>query len=194
MPTTSLYPILIVALVLAMLAAGCRASRAGYETAPYEVVRTDGAFEVRDYPSLLVAETPMRTSHDSFGRLFRYISGANSATQKIAMTTPVFMSRTDTNATMAFVLPHKLTRATAPRPTGADVAVTTMPGGRFAVWRFRGWRHDRNEAAALAQLNARLEQEGLAATGQPIFGYFDPPWTLPFLRRNEVMLRLANGP
>src|SRR5512135_2412641 len=95
-----------------LIATGCGTVRAGYESAPYKVVRSDGEFELRDYPALTVVETPMARgsngSDGSFNRLFRFITGGNEAKQKLAMTTPVFMSGGETNATMAFVLPAKM--------------------------------------------------------------------------------------
>jgi hypothetical protein len=90
--------------------------RAGYDSAPYRVVRRDGRFEVRDYPALVLVETPMHGSDDSFMRLFRFIGGNNAAKQKISMTTPVFMSGTTTNTTMAFVMPKNLTPKQRPSP------------------------------------------------------------------------------
>jgi DNA gyrase inhibitor GyrI len=181
----------IIGLVLAILAvvayAGCKSSRAGYETAPYRVVRTDGNVELREYPTLAIVQTPMRGADDSFMRLFRYIDGQNTATQKIAMTTPVFMTGNE----MAFVLPVKTPADQIPQPKNSQVAVGSIPAGKFAVMRFGGRRNASNETNAVAALTAWLQRENLTATGDPIFGYFDPPWTPPFMRRNEVMLRLA---
>ena len=106
---------------------GCKATRAGYESAPYKVVRAHGKFEVRDYPALRVVETPMSggrsRSDGSFNRLFRFMTGGNEAKQKIAMTTPMFMSGGDSNATMAFVPPAKLKNGQAPKPTDGAVQV-----------------------------------------------------------------------
>ena len=101
--------LLLLVVVGGLVLAGCQATRAGYESAPYTVVRTDGKFELRDYPALTVVETPMTAASGdaadgSFLRLFRFITGGNEGKQKIAMTTPVFMSGGGTNATMAFVL------------------------------------------------------------------------------------------
>jgi DNA gyrase inhibitor GyrI len=182
--------ILVVAAVLIL--AGCRATRAGYESAPYQVTRSDGKFELRDYPALTVVETPMADasgSDGSFMRLFRFITGANEAKQKIAMTTPVFMSGSDTNATMAFVLPAKLKTASVPKPADGAVTVRELPPGRFAVLRFSGGRSAKHEAETLARLKAWMEVEKLGVLSPPVYGYFDPPWTPAFLRRNEVMLR-----
>lgn len=180
-----------------LVATGCGTVRAGYESAPYSVVRASGKFELRDYPALTVVETPMARGSDgsdgSFNRLFRFISGGNETKQKIAMTTPVFMSGGDTNATMAFVMPAKMKRAEVPRPSDESVKVRELAAGRFAVLRYTGGRNERNEAESLEQLRAWIKAEGLVEISPPVYGYFDPPWTPAFLRRNEVMLRVDTG-
>ena len=184
--------IVIAVVGVGLLVAGCQATRAGYESAPYKVVRSDGKFELRDYPALTVVETPMANpngSDGSFMRLFRFITGANEGKQKIAMTTPVFMSGSATNLTMAFVLPAKLPTASVPRPADGALTVRELPAGRFAVLRYSGGRNTKNEAESLARLQSWLERERLPASSGPVYGYFDPPWTPAFLRRNEVMLR-----
>ena len=109
------------------------------------------------------------------------------------MTTPVFMSGQDTNRTMAFVLPAKLNATNAPKPADGAVAVRELPGGRFAVLRFSGGRSTKQETETLARLQTWLSTQGLKASGSPVYGYFDPPWTPAFLRRNEVMLRVETG-
>jgi hypothetical protein len=137
-----------------------------------------------------------RTGKDadgSFMRLFRFITGKNEAKQKIAMTTPVFMSGSGSNATMAFVLPAKLPAGEVPKPTDGAVTVREWPAGRFAVLRFRGGRNPKNEAAALQQLKDWMTAAGLRVLSPPVFAYFDPPWTPGFLRRNEVMLQTEAG-
>ena len=185
--------LIILVVVVALVFVAYRTSRAGYESAPCQVVCSSGEFELRDYPALTVVETPMtRTGNNadgSFMRLFRFITGGNEAKQKIAMTTPVFMSGSDTNATMAFVMPAKLVRGEVPKPTDGSVSVQELPSGRFAVLRFQGGRKAKNEAAALQQLKDWMKAEGLSELSPPVFAYFDPPWTPGFLRRNEVMLR-----
>ncbi len=187
----------VLAAAAALFLVGCQATRAGYETAPYKVVRADGKFELRDYPPLTMVETPMAVasgSDGSFMRLFRYITGANEGQQKIAMTTPVFMSGSSTNLTMAFVLPVKMQTAAVPKPADGALTVRELPGGRFAVLRFSGGRNAKNEAEILARLQSWLERERLTALSGPVYGYFDPPWTPTFLRRNEVMLRTEEKP
>ena len=176
--------------------AGCQAVRGGYASAPYKVVRSDGKFELRDYPALTVVETPMANpegSDGSFMRLFRFITGANDGKQKIAMTTPVFMSSGSTNLTMAFVMPAKMKTADVPKPVDGAVTVRELAAGRFAVLRYSGGRNTKREAESLERLKTWMSAEALVVTSSPVFGYFDPPWTPAFLRRNEVMLRTEAG-
>lgn len=171
---------------------GPMVARAGYETAPYQPVRVVGAFEVRDYPALRVVETPANTTAggSGFGRLFRFISGRNASGEKIAMTTPVLRGEQAGRATMAFVLPATLQSERVPRPEDDSLSLREIPAGRFAVLRFSGGRSTKAETAALQRLQAWIAAEHLIASSPPVFAYFDPPWVPPFLRHNEVMLRL----
>jgi DNA gyrase inhibitor GyrI len=184
----------IVVLVLGLFAVplvlvGCQTTRAGYESAPYEVVRKEGRFEVRDYPAITVVETVMTDSDDGFNRLFRFISGQNEGEQKISMTTPVFMAGGESGRTMAFVLPASISLDQAPRPNDDRVRVRELPAGRFVVFCFSGGRRAALEAETLETLEAWMKEEDLEILSTPIYGYFDPPWIPGFLRRNEVMLQ-----
>ena len=183
--------ILAVAAVVGLLVAGCSSVRGGYESAPYQVVRGVGKFELRNYPALVVVEVPMRGADDSFTRLFRYIGGKNDAKQKISMTTPVYMSGENTNTTMAFVMPKTMSASQTPKPGDPGLTVREISGGQFAVLRFSGGHSRNHETNALEKLEAWLAAQKLKPEGEPIYGYFDPPWTPSFLRRNEVMLRVS---
>ena len=193
-----LVTLFILLIAGALILVGCQATRAGYESAPYKAVRSDGKFQVRDYPALTVVETPMggsRSGDDgSFMRLFRFITGSNEAKEKISMTTPVFMSGSESNATMAFVMPAKLAAIASAQ---ADGWLGKGPGtGTGAVRRAALQRRPQCEeggrvAGPVEGLDggAGIENE----LSSPIYGYFDPPWTPAFLRRNEVMLRTDAG-
>lgn len=185
--------IVMLAMVVALALAGCKTSRAGYESAPYKVVRSDGKFELRDYPALTVVETPMASNGNGadsgFSRLFRFITGGNEAGEKISMTTPVFMSGNVSNSTMAFVMPATMKADQVPKPSDGSLMVRELEPGRFAVLRFSGGRNAKNESEALSRLKAWINTQGLKTVSTPVYGYFDPPWTPTFLRRNEVMLR-----
>ena len=188
----SLWLILIL-VALVPIVGGCLVSRAGYESAPYKVVRTDGTFEVRDYPAITVVETPMKSpgqdADNGFMRLFHFITGDNAAKQKISMTTPVFMTGSGTNSIMAFVMPAKLATGEVPKPADPGLTIRELPAGRFAVLRYSGGRNERQATNQLARLKAWMTAESLPVLSPPVYGYFDPPWTPTFLRCNEVMLR-----
>jgi len=185
-------------LLVILILAGCQLSRSGYESEPYSVKRTENDFEIRLYPKLMLVETPTLRAGDgrdgSFMRLFRYITGSNEQGQKIAMTTPVFMSETVSNPTMAFVLPKDYEASRVPEPKDSKVKIRAIEAGEFAVLRFQGSRSDELESQSLARLIDWVNNQHLKIIGSPLYAYFDPPWTPPFLRRNEVMLRLESSP
>ena len=170
-------------LIIALSIAACATSRAGYETAPYKVIRADGDFEIREYPELKIATTARDADNSSFMRLFRYIDGGNVAKEKIAMTTPVFM----VDGKMAFVVPEKHKTAT-PAPVSPQVVVDTLKAQRVAVYRFSGTRTKDSEPQALAKLKAWMLANKLNEAGAHFSAYYDPPWTPGFMRRNEVLV------
>ncbi len=183
---------LLLLLLVSVALVGCQATRSGYESAPYQVVHAAHPYEVRDYPALTVVETPLgpagEGSGGGFNRLFKYITGRNDTGAKISMTTPVFMSGGASNATMAFVLPAKLPTPGAPAPLDPNLKLRELPASRYAVYRFTGGRNAAHEAEAVARLQTWMAAEQLPVLAAPVYGYFDPPWTPTFLRRNEVML------
>jgi len=173
---------------------GCKTSRSGYESAPYSVAVKDGDYELRDYPELTIVETSMADANagenSGFRKLFGYITGKNQNQESIAMTTPVFIS--DDRRKMAFVLPAKSSSGQISAPLDPSLSIKKIPAGRFAVLQFSGGRSSTLETQSLSLLRTWIAKKGLTATGSPIYGYFDPPWTPGFLRRNEVMLRQSD--
>ncbi len=177
-----LSSLLVAGLAITLGIGACAATRAGYETAPYEVLRSEGSFELRAYPELPLVTTRNDGADGSFMRLFRYISGANATQEKIAMTTPVFM----VDNRMAFVLPAE--KSQAPAPAAKDVRLEKRPAGHVAVHRFSGQRSAAGDAVALTQLRTWMAQQGLEETGKPFSASYDPPWTPGPMRRNEVLV------
>jgi DNA gyrase inhibitor GyrI len=191
--TVKSYLIATGCLAVVALLAACTATRAGYESAPYATSKTDGKFEIRDYPALTVASTSADSDaarDGSFMRLFRYISGQNDRSEKIAMTTPVFMGAGGEARKMSFVVPTEVAKKGAPAPNASDVKVEQLPAGRWAVFRFNGASTPANAEAALAKLREWMKAQQLTSSGNPVTAYFDPPWTPGPVRRNEVMLPL----
>ncbi len=179
-------------------------ARAAYESAEYKVVESDGKFEVREYPDLMLVATTTKLDAQgrdgSFMKLFRYISGANESEKKISMTTPVFMEndKEESAVQMGFVMPKDIAIEGVPAPTGEGVDVCKRAGGRFAVLRFSGHLNAKAAKESEAKLRTWMATKGLVAddsiqsSGVETAGY-DPPFTPGPLRRNEVLVRLKYG-
>ena len=171
-------------------------ARSAYESPEYTVLTSEGAFEVRDYPTLALASTDMRFEHQgndgSFMRLFRYIRGSNQGDQVVAMTTPVLMEPEFKQETgrMGFVIPQQVVRQGIPVPVDENVNIRKRLGGRFAAIRFNGRIDSETFASAEARLRNWMHQNGFESKGEPEFAGYDPPWTPGPFRRNEVLIRL----
>lgn len=171
-------------------------ARAAYETAPYKVIESDGNIEIREYPDLVLAATSARFeargNDGSFMRLFRYISGNNESSQKIEMTTPVFMEdgSGETQGQMGFVLPQEVAESGAPAPRAENVTIRTRTGGRFAVIRFSGVMDAEDAEEQEAKLREWLAARNLECEETAERAGYDAPFTPGPLRRNEVLIRL----
>ncbi|MDB4466649.1 heme-binding protein [bacterium] len=171
-------------------------ARGNYETAAYQLIDSEGAFELRDYPEIMLVTTDMAVASNgndgSFGRLFQYISGSNELGQKVKMTTPVFMesNSAESNGTMGFVIPQKVAKSTIPQPTGSRVEIEKRTAGKYAVMRFNGRLNQRTQADSEAKLIDWIEKQGWEREDGTEFAGYDPPWTPKILRRNETLIRL----
>lgn len=165
---------------------------ASYESPEYKVVSAEGSYEVRDYPALTLVSTPMqkRGESGSFMRLFGFISGSNSRSEKISMTTPVLMSG-ENSGTMSFIVPKEVAAKGTPAPASAEVSLSSVPTARYAAYRYSGWVNSTREKAAARKLLDWAFSRHLETEGTPIFAYYNPPWTPWFMRRNEVLVKLA---
>ena len=188
---------IVVAVVVVLAYFGWKlTARGAYESAAYTVLESDGPFETREYPDLMMATTGMQleTQGDdgSFMRLFRYIGGANEHEHKVAMTTPVFMQSEAyvTSGQMGFVIPREVTAQGIPSPTNDNVQIRKRIGGRFAVIRFDGRMNRESVAKAEDELRVWMNGSGMIGDGDAEFAGYDPPWTPGLLRRNEVLIRL----
>lgn len=195
---TMIYFSAVSLFVLAGVFAWNTMARAAYESAEYQVVTSDGKFEVREYPDLMLVATTAKLDAQgrdgSFMKLFRYISGANESDKKISMTTPVFMEndKAESSVQMGFVMPKKVAVEGVPAPSSEGVVVRKRVGGRFAVLRFSGQLNTKLSKESEAKLRNWMATKGLVAddsSGVETAGY-DPPFTPGPLRRNEVLIRL----
>ena len=78
-------------------------------------------------------------------------------------------------------------------PESESVSLRTVKGGKYAALRFKGHRSEEKQKQAIADLKRKMAEKGLKGSGAPMFAYYDPPWTPEFLRRNEVLIKLATG-
>ena len=174
--------------------------RSGFEEPSYKVVSTIGHdIEIRQYGPRVAVETAAQG--DDFKRLFDYIAGANTRKQTISMTTPVEQrggrlapptSGQAAPAIMRFFLPRKAA-ADPPKPDDASVRIVDVPAQTLAVIRFSGTL-DRVQSARYAKvLQEELASHDRKAEGEPFLLGYDPPFTIPFLRRNEIAVAVAPG-
>jgi hypothetical protein len=170
-------------------------SRAATETPDYTVINTDEKFQIRDYPALTIATTSMKDDemNGGFRQLFRFITGKNETSEKIEMTSPVLIDTAKERKTMSFIMPRKTVEKGVPKPLGENVIMGKVEASRFAVFRFTGRRTEKNEKAAIEKLQVWLDGQKIAAKSDPLFAYYDPPWTPTFMRRNEVMIRIPKN-
>jgi hypothetical protein len=177
------------------------------ETARYTVVARVGDAELRRYPPAALAETEAPDRREAFGRLFRYIDGANDGGEELSMTAPVEVgergaslsmtapvevAERDDGVRMAFYLPEGYDVDSAPRPTDERVSLVSLPERTLAVRRF-SWRATESRIAREAEkLAGTLDDAGVPVAGEPFFLGYDAPWTLPFLRRNEVAVEVES--
>ena len=182
----------------------------------YTVVQKTEVFEVRKYEAYLVAEVLVpgpasEAGNQGFSLLGGYIFGKNKGERKLEMTAPVTQTpaaqpappvKLDMTAPVTqaaapggflvqFVMPKGYTLATLPEPLDARVKLREVPGKNVAVIRFSGsWSQSLYEQQ-LQVLRSALAAAGMATTGEPVLSRYNSPFSLPFLRRNEIWLNLV---
>ena len=188
------------------------------EKPKYEVLYQVCKIEYRLYQPYIVAQTNVSVedeyngaSNEGFRRLFKYITGANNTDidiamtapvqmnmdnggEKIAMTAPVQQKANGDFLQVAFMLPSKFNMDTAPAPTDERVFIREIPGRIMAVIRYSGRWTDRNRAKYEKRLRENLQSHGIDTVSGAETAAYNPPFTPPFLRRNEIMLEVREHP
>ena len=180
--------------------------RVGTEEPRHTVEWTGNGLQIRHYEPRIAAQTVVSDTEEGarnkgFRRLAGYIFGANHANSKIAMTAPVSQERGERIAMTApvaqeagpdgtwvirFFMPAQWTLDTLPAPNDKDVKLVTVPAETFAVLRFTGDRGPGAIASRTKELLRLLDDTEFQKAGAPVAWFYDPPWTVPCLRRNEV--------
>ena len=160
-----------------------------YEEANYEVVKENKEYEIRKYSDRLVIETNS-IEGNGFRKLFNYISGNNEESQEIKMTVPVTQEIKNGSMTMQFYLPLKFNIDNAPKPSNSDIKILNIEGGYYAVIKYSGRSSDKNFLKNKNILEKQLKQDNITIISPPIRASYNSPFTLPMLKRNEVMYRI----
>uniref|UniRef100_UPI003F6C7AEE SOUL family heme-binding protein n=1 Tax=Congregibacter sp. TaxID=2744308 RepID=UPI003F6C7AEE len=109
--------------------------------------------------------------------------------EKIAMTTPVTSTREGEEWRVQFIMPKEYTLDTLPFPDDPAVTLREVPRSYYAVLRFSGLVSEKKRALKTGELLQWAAHRGITTIGNPSLARYDPPWTLPFLRRNEVRIQ-----
>ena len=185
----------------------------GIEQPHYEVIQRIGdRIEIRRYRERIAAETAVAAGasenarSEAFRRIAGYIFGANTGRRKIDMTAPVEINTTgaqiamtapvevksgDHALVMRFLMPAAYGRADLPEPSNSRVRLVEMPAATVAVLRFSGSTADSAVSAHAAELMNALQTTEWKVAGPPSALFYNPPWTIPFLRTNEVVLPVS---
>ncbi len=186
------------------------------EEPEYTILNQVDNFELRRYDPQIVAQTwvtgdQKQAGNKGFKILADYIFGNNTApggesskismtspvkmqpqradsdqSQKIAMTSPVAMQEQDGKWRVRFVMPSKYTMQTLPKPNNDEVIIIEVPAKTYGVIKFSGLTGEEKVATKTAQLKEWMQN--LNIVGAPEMARYNPPWTLPFMRRNEIMI------
>lgn len=186
--------------------------RIGLEEPKFNAVELARGVQVRHYRERIAAQTKVSGQSEDqarstgFRRLAKYIFGGNDGGQNIAMTAPVAVQTNRSRGTkiamtapvaqqreadewvIRFFMPAQWTMETLPKPDDPRVELVTVPPEKYAVLRFSGGYDARQVAEQTARLRDVLRENGFEPTGEPTAWFYDPPWTLPFRRRNEVAI------
>ena len=205
-----------VILLIIFLVGGC--SSVGKTPEPvWSSVRKDGNIEIRAYDAMIVAEATTTGEryaaiNEGFRILAAYIFGENTVQKKIAMTAPVTQqagkpqsqkiamtapvtqdaSKKPAEWNVRFVMPGNYPLETLPRPKDKRINILEIPAFKAVVICFSGFNTDNNLHKHETELMAWIKKNNIKISGNPIYAFYNPPWTPPFLKRNEVMIKILD--
>lgn len=169
------------------------------EEPKYTVIQKYDTFEVREYSSYIVAQTKVTGEHEdrgsnAFKTLAGYIFGKNEEKTKMKMTAPVTQEEIPNepdSAIFSFVMPEQFSLQTLPKPLNENIIIKKISAKTVAALRYSGsWSLEKYKEHEEKLLKA-LQQEGLEIIGKPIFARYNSPFSLWFLRRNEVLIEIS---
>jgi hypothetical protein len=166
---------------------------ASIEKQKYRLVRSEKEYEIRYYPSAMMAtiyssaKSYRQISTPGFRTLAGFIFGGNESNTKIAMTSPVHMDVNDSVSTMSFVMPSKYDEQSLPRPNDSKVKLEKSQVEYVAVLKFGGYANDKKIALYSEKLRKALEKDGISYSGNFRFLGYNPPYQF-IGRKNEIIV------
>ena len=168
------------------------------EQPAYTVIKKDNEFEIRQYTNFLTATVETEGERDDaigkgFRILFKYISGENKNKESISMTVPVMHKSTGNNKwNVSFVVPKKFNLQNVPQPDNQNVKIINNQNLKVIVITFSGLFSDANIKEKETKLRNYIREKGLKIEEPAIYAGYNAPWTLWFLKRNEVLFKLVS--
>lgn len=157
------------------------------EEPSYVVLKTlEQGIEIREYDTQIRAIIQMGQENRSFGVLAEYIFGQNDQGEQIGMTAPVVTYRDK----MSFIMPKQYNLESLPKPLSSQIEIHSFQKGKVAVIRFSGFTSPKKMDEEAEKLLTVLKSNGFEIESEPILMRYNSPWTLPFLRRNEVAIKV----
>ena len=179
------------------------------EKPDYKVIQTEQNIEIRQYEPMIIAEVEVDGKREDairegFRLIADYIFGNNTVqrdiamtapvqqqeSQKIAMTAPVQQQSTGRSWQISFVMPSKYSMETLPEPKNDRVRLKEIMTKKFVVIKFSGTNSNENVTEHENQLMNYIESNQIKIIDSPKYAFYNAPWTLPFMRRNEVMIEI----
>jgi hypothetical protein len=197
--------------ILAVIALTFTGAVMATEEPQFSILEKTPPFELRSYAPMILAEVKVEgnldeASSQGFRLIAAYIFGQNQVSEKIAMTSPVVVEgqspksakiamtspvTIESNAgqwTISFVMPAEYTMESLPKPLNPKVQLRQIPAVKRAVIGFTGFYNEHKVAERTLELEEWMKTKNLLAASAPKFARYNPPWTLPFMRRNEIMI------
>jgi len=168
------------------------------EEPEFTLILKDNHFEIREYAPRIMAQVSTSGDFDEassggFKVLADYIFGENiikDRAEKISMTAPVLAEKNNNEWLISFVMPRKYSMETLPKPISLDVRLTEAPKEKFAVIVFSGLVRESNYNEKFQLLNEFIKDKGLISLEVLQVARYNPPWTLPFFRWNELLIKI----
>jgi len=203
-------PIFLLVVVLVFGAAMIGPIMSNVEVPAYKILKKEQNIEIRRYPPLIIAEVKTAGSRQAsisngFRILADFIFGNNEGEKqlsmngpitqqegiKIAMTAPVQQEKADAEWAISFIMPSKFSIDTIPNPINDRIKIIQIPSKRYAVISFSGRNTEENLTTHTNELEKYINGSSYSKAGNAKYAFYNPPWTLPFLRRNEVQFELT---